>query len=390
MSTPPSIQSALLSRINERKVLRSLQVYGPLSRADLARQAGMSAPTASKAVEALLHAGLLEETEETRGPSRGRPSRKLQLASVTAQVLGFVIDAENCRIVPAGLDGTLDDARNIEFPTPATYEALIDAATRHALRLTQREGVKTLGVGVTLPGLVDYRQKRGVLSPNVPITNGRAPCRDLEARLGIPCTLIQEEHALCLAERHFGGARGIDDFAMLDVSTGVGLGVMSGGRLLTGHSGLAGEIGHITVQADGRPCGCGNQGCLETMACDSALAWLVSQRLGRKVTLAEVGELYRSGEISLGMELDTIVRYLGIGVAAILNLFNPSMLFVHGRLFQIDEGLFPRVVEEARRRALPPSYADCRIIQAQGSKRQGAVAAIIEERIDVLIPTQGN
>lgn len=388
MSIPSGIQPALLSRINERKVLRSLQVYGPLSRAEVARQAGMSAPTASKAVEALLEAGLLEEKEETRGPGRGRPSRKLRLASETAQVLGIVIDAGTCRVVSAGLDGTLDEDRTVEFPTPLSYEALIETAGRHARRLMDREGVTTLGAGVSLPGLVDYRHERGVLSPNVPITNGRAPGRDLAERLGLPCTLIQEEHALCLAERHFGGARGIDDFAMLDVSTGVGLGVMSSGRLLTGHSGLAGEIGHITVQADGRPCGCGNQGCLETVACDSALAWLVSQRLGRKTTIGEVVELYRDGRVSLSMELDTIVRYLGIGIAAILNLFNPSTLFVHGRLFEIQEDLFARIMDEARRRALPPSYTDCRIVQARGSKRQGAVAAIIERRIDSLVPTQ--
>ncbi len=114
----------------------------------------------------------------------------------------------------------------------------------------------------------------------MPITNGQCLGADLAERLGIECILVQEEHALCLAERCFGSARGLDDFAMLDISTGVGLGVMSRGRLLLGRSGFAGEIGHITVDIRGRRCGCGNRGCLETVACDSALAWQVSQKLG--------------------------------------------------------------------------------------------------------------
>src|SRR5207248_4122227 len=178
----------------------------------------------------------------------------------------------------------------------------------------------------------------------------------------------------------------LDDFAMLDVSTGVGLGVVSGGRLLTGHSGLAGEIGHISVAEGGRPCGCGNSGCLETVARDSARAWRVSRRLGRPVTVDEVIELARSGAVDLSEELDETCRYLGVGVAAVLNLFNPSTLFVHGRLFEARDGLFEEVVAKARGRALPPSFADCRIVRARGRKALGAVAGAIESLTSSIAP----
>jgi len=379
------VQPSLLSRMNERQVLRTIQARGPLSRAEVARHSGISAPTASKAVEALLRAGLLEEGDAPEA-MRGRPARKLRLASERAQVLGLVIDADACRLVSAGLDGLLHEARTVSFPTPDTYEALLQTAAEHAERLIDRGGVSTLGMGISMPGLIDGREQRGVLSPNVPLTNGRAPGRDLAERLGIECLVVQESHALCLAERHFGEARGIDDFAMLDMATGVGLGVMCGGRLLKGCSGRAGEIGHITVEPDGRPCGCGNRGCLETVACDAALARAVSRKLGRAVGIEEVLHLAEAGEVSLDEELEWTCRYLAIGIAAVINLFNPSTLFVHGRLFAIREGLFPGVVEEARKRALPPSFAECRIVQARGSKRQGAIAAIIERLTNSVVP----
>jgi N-acetylglucosamine repressor len=224
-----------------------------------------------------------------------------------------------------------------------------------------------------------------VLSPNVPITNGRRPADDLSRRLGVACVVLQESHALCLAERHYGLAKGMDDFAMLDVSTGVGLGVMSGGQLLTGHAGLAGEIGHVTVVADGgRPCGCGNRGCLETVTSDSALAARASEKLGREVDVDEVIDLLAAGKVDLRREVADAVKYLSIGVAAVINLFNPATLFIHTRLFETDPGLFGRVVEQAGKRALPPAFAQCRVVRAKGSKRQGAVAGIIQYLTDAV------
>jgi N-acetylglucosamine repressor len=379
------IQPALLGKINERQVLRTIQARGPLSRAEVARESGVSAPTASKAVEALLRAGLLEEGAAPE-LARGRPGKKLRLATQTAQVLGLVIDAEDCRVVTAGLDGKLHKPFAVRFDTPPTYEELIYLAATEIERLIGRTELATLGLGISMPGLLDYRHQRGVLSPNVPITNGHSPSLDLAERLGVECVLVQEAHGLCLAERNYGQARGLDDFAMLEVGTGVGLGVMSGGRLLTGNSGLAGELGHITAELEGRPCGCGNRGCLETVACDNALAWTVSQRLGRKVSIRQVLELVHAGEVDLTEEVRRTCRYLSVTLAAAINLFNPSTLFVHGKLLDLDETFFAQVVEETRSRALGPSFAECRIIRAQGSRRLGAVAAIIEHLTNSLAP----
>jgi N-acetylglucosamine repressor len=379
------VRPSLLGKMNEQQILRVIQARGPVSRAEVARYSGISAPTVSKAVASLLRSGLLEE-RAAPGLARGRPAKKLRLASESAQVVGVVIDAGQCRVVPAGLDGRLHDDQLRAFATPATYEAFIDTLTREIERLKARPGVATLAVGISMPGLIDNRRKQGILSPNIPMTNGRTPGLDLGRRLGVDCVTLQESHALCLAERYYGLAAGLDDFAMFDISTGVGLGVMSGGHLLTGHSGLAGEVGHVTVVADGRPCGCGNRGCLETVASDSALAWAVSKRLRRRLTIDDVIRLARAGRLDPSAELEQAGRYLAIGLAAVINLFNPSTLFVHGRLFEVDAGFFARVVAEVGRRALGPSLADCRLIQARGSKRQGAVAGAIQHLTSSIAP----
>ncbi|MCW3095262.1 MAG: family transcriptional regulator [Chthonomonadaceae bacterium] len=386
VNTRSLIQPVLLSRINEQQILRMLLEQGALSRAEIARVAGIGPPTVSRAVEALLQSGLIEE--DAPQAAFGRPAKRLRLAVRSSQVLGLVLDAERCRIVCSGLDGKVRADLTQTFTTPDTYEELLERAETALHGLISTPGMTTLGIGISMPGLVDTSLQQGLLSPNLPITNGRAPGRDLEERLGVECLVMQEEHALCLAERYFGNARGLENFAMLDVSTGVGLGVMSGGRLLTGQNGLAGEIGHITVDIGGRRCGCGNGGCLETVACDTALAAIVSQRLGRKVDFEEMAALVESGQLTLGAELDTLCAYLAVALAAVINLFNPSSLFVHGRLFGLDPGLFPRLLEETKPRALAPSFQACRIVQARGSKRQGAIAAIIDHLIDAIVPME--
>lgn len=385
MSAITTIRPAVVGKLNERQVLRVIQAKGALSRAEVVRETGLSAPTVSKAVASLLKGRLLEQTAAAEA-ARGRPAPKLRLATRTSQVLGVAIDVGHCEVVSAGLDGLLHD-EIVSIPTPNTYDELLNSLVTALRKLMVRTGIKTLGIGVSLPGLVDYRAGCGVLSPNVPITNGRTPASDLGERLGIECTLLQESHALCLAERYYGNAKELDDFAILDVGAGVGLGVMSGGRILKGHSGFAGEIGHTTVVAHGgRKCGCGNTGCLETVASDSALAWHASNKLKREVDVDEVIELAKSGKIDLRDELNEVAGYVAIAVATVINLFNPATVFIHTPLFEIDPSLFELVQEKARKRALPPTQKECRIVQAKGRKRQGAVAGIIEHVTDAVAP----
>src|SRR3954468_11718337 len=159
MSAITTIRPALVGKLNERQGLRLRRTPGPLSRAEVARESGLSAPTVSKAVASLLRAGLLEEADAPE-LARGRPAPKLRLATTSAQVLGIAIDAGHCEVVSAGLDGELH-ADLGTVPTPKTYAALLDVLEAKARKLIRRPGVTTLGVGVSLPGLVDYRRGCG-------------------------------------------------------------------------------------------------------------------------------------------------------------------------------------------------------------------------------------
>lgn len=370
------IQPGLLRKMTVRKILESLQEQGPLSRADLTRETGISAPTVSKAVADLLDSGLLEEGAAP-DYALGRPGRKLQLARNSAQVIGIVLDSGKCCVLPASLDGQIDKSLEINFPTPDSYAALREQLIASVQSLVEQSTCVTLGVGISTPGLVDEEKQRCLFSPNLKITNNHSPATDIRHATGLETTCVQETRGLCLAERFYGAASGLDDFAMLDITTGLGLGVFIGGELLRGHNGLAGEIGHITVAATGRLCGCGNRGCLETLATDTALATLISERIGRRMLIGDIVAEHRAGTLPWDEELKQVCEYLTIALAATINLFNPSTLFIHGRLLSVDDAVMERVIEGTRRRTLEPSFEKCTIQAAATDKQQGAVAAIV-------------
>ena len=163
--------------------------------------------------------------------------------------------------------------------------------------------------------------------------------------------------------------------------------MFTGGQLLDGQYGLAGEIAHITVEPKGgRICGCGNRGCLETVATDLAFTHYVSERVSKTLDFETIRELVDQGELDITPELERTTDFLGIGLAAAINIFNPSNIFITSRLFDLKEDIFDKVVEIAKDRALKPSSTSCEIERSKENKYLGAVAGIINHLANGLGP----
>jgi predicted NBD/HSP70 family sugar kinase len=375
----------LLRRMNERRILETIQMAGEMSRADLVRKVGISPPTVSKLVRTLLQMRVLEESDAT-AVAPGRPAKVLRLARKGKRIVAAVLDIKECSITITGLDGEIQPDRVVRFPTPASYKQLLEKLTRGIGKLAGHGKDNIAALGISLPGLIDRRRQQVLLSANLHLLDGQCPGKDLHAKTGIPVILLNETDALCLAERAYGQARGLEDFALVDAAGGLGASVVSGGELLNGNNGLAGEIGHITVDVRGKTCGCGNVGCLETVGCDSALLAIISKKIGHAVDMDEVIRLAQSGKLNISAEVEQTLEYLAIAIAAVVNIFNPSVVFVQARMLEIREGMFQRVLDLVKRRALGPSLAECRILQASGSKLKSAVAGTIHHLTTVLGP----
>lgn len=367
-----------LKRINMRRFLDELRRLGPSTRADLTRVTGVAPPTSSSIIADLLQAGYIETTEG-RPSAKGRPGIFFRLASSAVYVLAVTIGNTECTVAPAGLDGKPDWTYARRIATPAHYELLLQQVQDAISELQLAKTGRCLGVGISVPGLVDERTGTIALSSNLPFLTGRSLGPDLEELLGEKVVCLQEDHALCLAEQSIGHAQDLSHFAVIDLTFGLGMGIVSGGKHISGAQGFAGELGHITVEPSGKPCACGNRGCLETVATDAAFLIALRHRLQGDPTENEVFTMVQAGQIDVAEELDRTLDYLAIGLAAVINLFNPQAIFLYGRLLDLSPSALPDLIEKTRRRALGPSGNDCQIRKAEGDKLAGTFTGLIDE-----------
>jgi glucokinase len=211
------------------------------------------------------------------------------------------------------------------------------------------------GIGVAVPGFI--RMKEGLItgSNNLPYLEN-VPIRDeISRRLGAAVILENDANAAALGEKWMGAGRDVDDLVLLTLGTGIGGGIISGGRVLRGFVGMAGELGHITAVPNGNPCGCGNQGCVEKHASATAVTAMARlMQLGHELTPKDVADLAReAGE--KGDKARTIWRVmgeaLGMTLATLINTFNFPLYLLSGGMLPAWEFFEPHMVRVAKERS---------------------------------------
>jgi glucokinase len=213
-------------------------------------------------------------------------------------------------------------------------------------------GVAVTGVGIGVPGTVDA--ERGVVGVDVhyaPELAGVPLAERLGRRVRAPVFVDNDVNALALAEWMFGAGRGARSLVVLALGTGVGGGIILDGRLHRGAAGFGGELGHVPIDFDGRPCICGGRGCLKTYVSGTDIALRAGERFGRPTDAAEVFRLAASGEATAEAIVEEVCRALGAGLAVIVNGLNPERLLLAG---SVAKSLRPI---EARLRASLARYA---------------------------------
>ena len=239
------------------------------------------------------------------------------------------------------------------------------------------------GVGVGLPGIVNRRTGRLYRPPNLPVIDGLDAAAELSRRTGRPAAAENDANAAALAEAWKGAGRDATNVLLVTLGTGIGGGIVLGGRIWCGTSGYAGEIGHIQVDASGVPCGCGSRGCVETFAgaphwarrAHEALASARSLLHGQNLDPAVIVEAARAGdEVALGV-VDCAARALGTGIGSALNLMNLDRVVIAGGVAAAGPFLLDRIVEHTRQRIFPHVFADCSFRLAELGGDAGVVGA---------------
>src|SRR5438874_8519170 len=232
------------------------------------------------------------------------------------------------------------------------------------------------GVGIGVPGFILIDKGIILGSNNLPEFEG-FPVRDvIEQKLGTSVVLENDANAAALGEKWIGAGREVDDLVLLTLGTGIGGGIISGGKVLHGFLGMAGELGHLTVVPNGNPCGCGNRGCVEKHASATAISAMARLNgLGDNLTSAEVYELGMKGNEHARTVFRCMGEALGIALAMMVNTFNFPLYLLSGGVLPAWDLFAPAMLEETRRRSFTFRTTNTRVEKATLGNEAGLFGA---------------
>ncbi len=361
-------------------VRRTLLQAAPLSRAELAERTGLSRPAITEICQQLSDLGVVRETG-LRTPGRsslGRRRAPLDLVADAGYAVGILVAAENSAVTILDLKGRVVATERFQPPSGEPDPALAFLA-KAAEDLLSRVGVpiqRLVGVGVSVPGVVDPERGRLQLSPffgwsDVPILPAFEPA------FGPRVTVAGPVQAIAMAELLFGSAARLPraDLALVNVSTAVAGAFVLGGRLHQGNDNASGQIGHVPVDAHGRRCGCGRRGCLDAVASGDALLALAAQDGSGYASFSALLSAAGDGEARALELLDRSARQVGNVVGDMITMLDPAVVAVSGMVLQLGTWYVDRVRDAALARAFLVSEAAPRIVPSAFGVNAGAVGS---------------
>lgn len=383
----PGSQSSL-HRANLERVVRAVRMAGALTQAEIARSTGLSAATVSNIVRELKESGTVDVTPTSAG---GRRARSVSLSASAGIVVGVDFGHSHLRVAVGNLAHQVlaEEAEPIDVDVSADQG--FDRAEQVVERLVTSTGIgreKVVGVGLGVPGPIDVASGTLGSSTILPGWSGTNPREELRRRLGVPVYVDNDANLGALGELVWGTGRGAGDLAYIKVASGVGAGLVIGGRIYHGSGGTAGEIGHITLDEAGPVCRCGNRGCLETFTAAQYVLQLLRGSHGTDLTMPRVVQLARAGDLGCRRVVADVGRHVGSGVAHLCNLLNPSRVVLGGDLAEAGELVLGPIRDSVARYAIPSAARQLRVVPgALGGRAEvlGALALVLSEMGDATL-----
>ncbi len=374
---------------NRQRVVHALSRSGFASRSDLARLTGLSRTTVSSLVGELMKSGLVVEREDATGPAPGpgggRPPVLLGLDRSAGAAVGLDFGHSHIRVAVADLSHTVLAEEVIAFDVDGESAGALDRACELVESAIECSGMARgaiIGVGVGLPGPIRL-DSRMLGSPTIlPGWTGMRIADVLEDRLGLDVMLENDANLGALAEVSFGAARGESVAVYVRAYSGIGAGLICDGRLFRGADGTAGELGHVIIDESGPVCRCGNRGCLETVAAEGAILDLLRRTHGEDLTMADVVALAEGGDAACRRVIADAGHHIGVAIANLCNIFNPSMVVVGGTLSAAGDLLLDPMRDAVSRYAIESAADDVSVVRGVLGERAevlGALALVFAE-----------
>jgi glucokinase-like ROK family protein len=394
MNTFNTGAQSLVREINLSSVLRYLHSSGPLSRAQLANVTGLNKSTVSSLVEELIDRNLIHEVGMNNSGT-GRPAMLLEWYPQAGCIIGIELGVDFVAIILTNFVGEILWRRQIDIDPLDSQEAILDQTLTladEAANTNATQGLRLLGLGLATPGIVNMQDGMLIFAPNLHWRN--VPLGKIFAEhLKIPVIVDNDANAAALGEHLFGIARQLRSFVFIFAGVGMGGGLFLNGELYRGMSGYAGEIGHCTflVEPFQIPCHCGNRGCWETYANQFSIVERVRARLEVKRTsiipelmkaqhsplnLSIITKAAEAGDAQAREVLTEAGAAMGIGVANLINIFNPEMVVIGGPLSWVGKFMLPAAMESVYQRALPEIACDTPVVLSAAGPDASLIGAV--------------
>ena len=377
--------------INRRIVLNLIRGHQPISRADLARHSGLQRSTVSVIAEQLIAERWV--TEGANGHTlRGRRPRFLHLNQGRVGIIGINIRPATTTVALADLDANFVAQESL--PTASDPRKFIAELTPRLHNLIKmRPEITCEGIGVSLPGRVDLASQRLVFAPNLGWSDFDLKTA-IEQATGLPVALENAANSCALAEIWFGRqASGVRNLVAITVSEGIGVGLILNHQLVQGSTGMAGEFGHTAIVPDGIQCRCGNRGCWELYASNSAAVRYYSQsaspvrngragvrRAGAAPTFDDLLRLTEQGDPKAEDALRQMADYLGRGIAVLVTGLAPDVIVVIGEITRVWSHIGSVIDEAVKRHSF--TRAGTRVVPADPSSQprlRGTIALVLQK-----------
>ena len=375
-------------------LLRLLWTRREISRAELARVTGLSRSTVSAIVNDILATGIVSETR-AGSSNGGRRPILLGFNDDARVILGLDIGASHVGGVVTNLRGQILQRQERAISTRDAPREALDAITEVANELLQDNRSQILGAGVGVPAPIDRSTGR-ILRTVMPAWAEIDVARELSQRIGCPVRLDNDANLGALAEYWWGAGQDGGDLVFVKVATGIGAGLLIRGEIVDGAHGVAGELGHLSIDPNGPPCICGVNGCLNVIVGTQAL---LSRAEARRPHFPDsvlpssgidLPALIHAGQQEDELALE-IFRFagerLGTGLANLLNVLDPSTIVVGGDITRVGEPLMAPIRQTVLRRTLISSFSDERVVRSQIDKQSvalGAATLILRAALETL------
>lgn len=367
---------ASIRRTNLGLVLRLLRDSGARPRTRIAADTGLPKATITNLIAELAELGLVREAQEERSGAVGRPGLLVEIDGRRFCGMGVEVSVDYLSVVALTLRGDPVHQHRIAMDVGAAGpEAVLDAVAqlaREALQAISALGARCVGLTLAAPGVVDLAEGVVKYAPNIGWSD-IAAIAGLRRRLGAdapPLSLENDAKLGAIAEYLVVQDQDIHDMLYVTGAVGIGGGIISGGRLLRGSTGYAGEIGHMPLGSNGHPCACGRTGCWETMVGMTALLRQAADpsdsihdpSLDLETRLTEVLRRAAAGDARTLQALEQVADDLALGLALLVDVLNPRAVVLGGYFAHLGEYLLSRVQAGVRQRVMAPSAGNCEVL----------------------------